>query len=262
MMKRSITVSIIAVTLAGASADAKPDNEDWHSIFNGRDLSGWTPKIVGRKAGDNFADTFIVKDGAIRVSYTNYDQFKNRFGHLFYTTPLRYFRLRLKYRFLGPPLSDTPDWAISNSGIMFDAQSAESTALDQPFPVSIEFQLLGRKGPEPRATANACTPGTTVYFKGARAEEHCIYSTAPTIADGQWVNLELDVLPNGEIIHRINGKVVLRYDRAELDPKDPAAQKMIAARGGWTSLSEGYISLQSEGHPIEFKDIEVKNLEN
>jgi hypothetical protein len=248
---------ILACSLPMSPVHAETDSK-WQPLFNGRDLSGWTPKIVGYPAGENFADTFIVRDGAIRASYQKYDLFKNRFGHLFYNLPFRYYRLRLKYRFLGPHLPDTPDWAISNSGIMFHGQSAESMALNQAFPVSIELQLLGRTGPNKRPTANVCTPGTTIYLKGKREETHCVESGAPTITNGQWVRLELDVLPNGEIVHRINGKEVLRYDRPELDLKDADALKLIARRGGSTSLHEGTISLQSEGHPIEFKEIEIR----
>src|ERR1043166_2034729 len=142
---------------------------DWQPLFNGRVLSGWTPKIV--------------KDGAILVSYEKYDLFRDRFGHLFYNVPFRYYRLRLKYRLLGPYLPDTRDWAISNSGVMFHGQSPQSMTLNQAFPVSVELQLLGRIGPGKRPTANVCTPGTTIYLKGKREETHCIESGAPTITN-------------------------------------------------------------------------------
>jgi hypothetical protein len=62
------------------------------------------------------------------------------------------------------------------------------------------------------------------------------------------------------VIQRINGVDVMRYSHVELDPRDPDAKPLIAARGGVLGLTGGYVSLQSEGHPIEFRDIEVQEI--
>src|SRR5687768_1688928 len=97
---------------AADSAKAGP----WRPIFDGRSLEGWTPKIAGHPAGDNYRQTFMVKDGAIRVSYAGYERFDGEFGHLFYKTPFKAYRLRLSYRFLDPGVPGTPKWARSNSG--------------------------------------------------------------------------------------------------------------------------------------------------
>jgi len=254
---------MMATMLAGAGgAQARAPEQGWQPIFNGRDLSGWTAKIVGHPAGDNFADTFRVQDGALRVSYDGYQRFEQRFGHLFYKSQYRFFRFRLKYRMLSPHLPDTPGWAISNSGIMFFGQTPETMALDQDFPVSVEFQLRGRVDDKVRPSGSVCTPGTTVEIGGVRKEEHCIESSGPTLKDGQWVEAELDVLPSGDIIHKINGREVLRYRAVELDPADESARPLVAAAGGALPLSRGTISLQSEGHPIEFRDIMIQPLDD
>jgi len=232
----------------------------WRSIFNGRSLDGWTPKIAGHPLGENYRDTFIVKDGAIRVSYAGYDRFNAQFGHLIYRTPLKAYRLRLSYRLLDPGVPDAPKWARSNSGVMFFGQAPETMTLAQQFPVSIEFQILGKDGDGPRPTGSVCTPGTNIYFDGVMAKPHCTVSNGPTIPNGTWTRLELEVRPNGDVVQRINGAEVLHYGRPELDPREPDAQPLIAQRSGQLALTEGYISLQSEGHPIEFKDIEVLEL--
>ena len=39
----------------------------WIALFNGKDLDGWTPKIKGYPAGENYADTFRVEDGVLKV---------------------------------------------------------------------------------------------------------------------------------------------------------------------------------------------------
>jgi len=239
--------------------------ERWRPIFDGRSLDGWTPKIAGYPAGENYRQTFVVADGAIRVSYAGYDRFQNRFGHLFYKTPFKAYRLRLKYRVLEPPLPDTPGWARSNSGVMFHSQSPGSMALDQPFPVSVEFQILGADGPAPRPTGSVCTPGILISIGGVPQKEHCVTSSGPTIPNGTWTDLELEVLGNGEATEKIDGAVVHRYRILALDPADPLAaapaRKLIADRKGATAVPGGYIALQSEGHPIEFKDIEVMRLD-
>jgi hypothetical protein len=257
---RAILSVVMALGLVGPAAAA----ERWKPLFDGRTLNGWTPKIVGSPAGDNARNTFIVKDGAITVSYAGYERFENRFGHLFYKAPFKAYRLRLKYKVLEPPLPDTPNWARSNSGVMFHSQSPESMGLTQSFPVSVEFQILGADGPGRRPTGNVCTPGVGITLNGTRQPVHCSDSSGPTIPNGTWTDLELEVLPNGEVTERINGVVVHRYKDIALDPADPMAaadaRRLIEARGGELPVREGYIALQSEGHPIAFKDIQVMKL--
>ena len=54
------------------------------------------------------------------------------------------------------------------------------------------------------------------------------------------------------------------FNRPWMHMADPMAaadaKRLIAARGGELPVTEGYIALQSEGHPIAFKDIEVLEL--
>ncbi|TAJ70751.1 MAG: DUF1080 domain-containing protein [Phenylobacterium sp.] len=249
-----------ALPLSASAQAAGP----WKPIFDGRTLDGWTAKIARHPVGENWRDTFIARDGAIQVSYAGYDKFALQFGHLFYKTPFTAYRLRLKYRVLEPPLPDTPAWARANSGVMFHSQSPDSMGLNQPFPVSVEFQILGANGPAPRPTGSVCTPGVSITLAGVRQAEHCTTSTGPTIPNGTWTKLELEVLPNGQVTERINGAVVHRYADIELDPNDPMAaadaRRLIAERKGELAVKGGYIALQSEGHPIEFKDIEVQAL--
>jgi len=249
--------ALLAAASLGPSAQAEGR---WRPIFDGRSLDGWVPKITGHPLGDNYRETFVVTDGAIRVSYAGYDRFNGQFGHLIYRTPLKAYRLRLSYRLLDPGVPDTPKWARSNSGVMFHGQAPETMTLNQPFPVSVEFQILGKDGEGARPTGSVCTPGTNIVIEGVMAKAHCTVSAGPTIPNGTWTRLELEVRPDGEVIQRINGVDVMHYSHVELDPRDPDAQPLIARRGGPLGLSEGYVSLQSEGHPIEFKDIQVQEI--
>ena len=250
---------------AGAQAGAETVKAGpWRPLFDGRTLEGWTPKVAKHPAGENYHQTFVVHHGVIRVSYAGYDKLDGQFGHLFYKTPFKAYRLRLNYRFLTEGgLPDTPAWARSNSGVMFHSQSPQSMTLDQSFPVSVEFQLLGDKRDAPKATGAVCTPGVNITFDGVQAKDHCTPPVnGPTIANGTWTKLELEVLPNGEVFQKINGAVVQHYAGLTYDPKDtvaPGAQAYLAAHGD-APITEGYIALQSEGHPVEFKDIEIQEL--
>jgi hypothetical protein len=50
----------------------RPGEGRWIPLFNGKDLEGWTPKITGYEAGENYGDTFRVEDGVLKVSYDKY----------------------------------------------------------------------------------------------------------------------------------------------------------------------------------------------
>src|SRR5262249_45432593 len=69
---------------APSPARAEEGEGRWISLFNGKDLDGWTPKITGYAAGENFGDTFRVEDGVLKVKYDKYKSFDGKFGHLFW----------------------------------------------------------------------------------------------------------------------------------------------------------------------------------
>jgi hypothetical protein len=242
------------------AAPEGPPAPEWVQLFNGRDLDGWTPKIKGYPLGENFADTFRVEQGLLRVSYDGYDEFHGRFGHLFCEAPLSHYRLRVEYRFVGEQCPGGPGWAFRNSGVMLHGQPAETMGLEQDFPVSIEAQMLGGGPTGERSTANLCTPGTHIVMDGALVRRHCTNSTSRTYRGDDWVTLELEVRGNEVIRHWMDGEVVLEYSRPQLDESDGDAQRLLAA-GAEIQLSGGTISLQSESHPIDFRTVELMTLE-
>lgn len=253
---RLFLLPMLALLGAAPTPEAK-----WERIFDGKTLVGWTPKITGRAVGEDPLHMFIVHDGAIRVSHANYTKFEGEFGHLFWKTPLKAYRIRFEYRLFGESLPGIKEWQASNSGLMFHSQAPETMRRDQPFPVSLELQLLGIPRPTQEPTGNLCTPGTTVVFEGKRDPRHCIPSSSPLLPVGRWTRVELEVRPDGGITHFIDGKAVLHYAAPELDPEDKDAQPLIAAAGGKLALGKGYIALQSEGHQIDFRNIELQRLD-
>ncbi len=249
---------LICLVLTLSCASDKPDaaRGEWISLFNGKDLTGWTPKFTGHDLGENYRNTFRVEDGLLKVSYDQYQQFDGAFGHLFYKDKFSHYKIRVEYRFVGEQLAGGPDWALFNSGIMLHCQAPESMTKDQNFPVSIEAQMLGDDGSGKRTSGNVCTPGTHVVMNGQLVTEHCIVTSTKSYPPNQWVTMEVEVHGNGAIKHILNGEVVAEYQQPQLDETDPDAQKLLAA-GGDKMLHAGYLSLQAETHPVEFRKVEL-----
>ncbi|WP_207423800.1 3-keto-disaccharide hydrolase [Desertivirga brevis] len=222
-------------------------NTEWIKLFNGKDINDWFVKIKHHEVGENFGNTFRAEDGIIKVRYDQYGDFNNQFGHLYYKVPFSYYHLKLEYRFVGELQKGAPSYTIRNSGVMFHSQDPRTMSKEQDWPTSVECQFLGGLGDgKPRPTGNMCSPGTKIIYNGALDERHCIDSKSKTYYGDQWVKAELIVLGDSLITHIINGDTVLQYSKPQTD----AAQM----------LKNGFIALQSEGQPIDFRNIELKDL--
>lgn len=241
------------------ATEAPASSSEWIPLFNGRDLTGWDIKITGSELNENYKNTFRVEDGVLKVSYDEYQTFHGEFGHLFYQEPFSHYILRVEYRFVGEQVPDGPDWAFRNSGAMLHSQSAASMGLDQEFPVSIEAQFLGGRGSGTgeRTTGNLCTPGTNVVMDGELITEHCVSSTSKTYHGDSWVTLEMEVRGDGRIRHSIDGETIIEYTTPQIGG-DYLPENYPIPDG--TRLTEGYIALQAESHPVEFRRVELKRL--
>ena len=238
-----------------------PAEGEWIQLFNGKDLKDWKIKFAGHDLGDNYKNTFRVEDGVLKVDYSKYDSFDAKFGHIFHKDSFSHYRLRAEYRFVGKQVPGGPGWAFRNNGLMLHCQSPESIEKGQDFPASIEVQLLGGPGGDSkRSTANLCTPSTNVVMDGKLLTRHCLDSKSETYHGDQWVTVEIEVRGNEVVKHIIDGKTVLEYTEPQLDERDSYAKKLMAA-GAKKMLSEGYISLQAESHPTEFRKIELQKLD-
>ena len=246
-------------TTHAQKAKNDPDKKEWRQLFNGKDLKDWKIKIRGYALGDNFGNTFRVENGVIRVGYEKYDQYNERFGHMFFKEKFSHYIIAAEYRFVGEQCPGGPGWATRNSGIMLHCQSPESMGKDQDFPISIEAQLLGGLGKGPRTTANLCTPGTNVEMDGKLFTPHCINSKSKTYDGDQWVRAEILVDGDKQIKHMVNGETVLSYEKPQIGGGNVSGHDPAVKKDGML-LSEGYISLQSESHPIEFRKVELLNL--
>jgi hypothetical protein len=254
---------IFLLIMCGCYAAKKATTKsEWVQLFNGKDLNNWVVKIHHHDVGINFGNTFRVNNNAVEVRYDQYKDFNNQFGHLFYKTPFAYYHLKLQYRFVGGWVTTAPDYTLLNSGIMFHSQSPYTMPKEQDWPISVEMQFLGGLGDgKPRPTGNMCSPGTEVMQKGSIVPSHCINSTSKTYEGEQWINAELIVLGDSLITHIINGDTVLQYSQPQIGGGVANGFDNTIKIDG-KLLSEGYIALQSEGQPIDFRNIYIKDLSN
>jgi hypothetical protein len=253
--------AVLALCSTAVFGQAGPAPGDWVSIFNGKNLDGWTVKIAGHEVGDNYADTFRVEDGILRASYGKYTEFNMRFGHLYYNEKLSHYRLRIEYRFVGEHMKDAPNYVRINSGVMVHSQAPETMPKAQNFPISVEAQFLGEAAgtTNSRPTMNVCTPGTEIFMNGEMVKAHCTNSTSKTYRGDVWVTVDVEVLGSESVRHIIDGETVLEFQKPQIGGGvvtgfDPAAKK------DGMLLSEGYIALQAEGQPIDFRRVELLNL--
>ena len=263
-MRILFAVFALTTLLAPAQRQAAPNDpkrEDWIQLFNGNNLDGWTPKFAKHDLGENFNDTFRVENGLLEVRYDKWMKFDGEFGHLFYKDAFSYYRIAAEYRFVGQQVSGGPDWAVRNNGLMLQSPDPKTMMKDQDFPISIEVQLLGGLSDgKPRTTANLCTPGSNVVMNGKLFTPHCVNSKSKTYDGDQWVRVEVEVRGDELVRHIVEGVTVLEYSKPQMgggqaSPVDPK----VKIDG--TPMDHGYISIQAETAPIDFRKIELLNLE-
>ena len=258
-----ILYCFIVITCSPFHTNAQTDaaKQEWISLFNGKDISNWIVKINHHLPGENFGNTFRVDSGMIEVRYDEYPTFNEQFGHLYYKQPFSYYHLKFEYRITGEWRKDAPSYTIRNSGVMIHSQDPRTMPKDQDWPISIEFQLLsGLDDGKPRPTGNMCSPGTDVVYNGKIDPRHCIESTSQTYPTGEWVTGEIIVLGDSLVTHIINGDTVLQYSKPQIGGGvvknyDPAIKQ------DGKLLTSGFIALQSEGQPVDFRNITLLNLE-
>ncbi len=234
----------------------KQPEKKWVSLFDGESLEGWIPKIVGQEVGKDTLSTFRIVNGAIQVNYDQYeDKFKNRFGHLFYEKPFSNYHLKLRYRFIDKQIADGEGWAFMNSGLMYHAQSPFSMDVNQGFPISLEGQFLGAKPNDTRPTGNLCTPGMHVVMGDTLTTKHCVTSSAKSYPTDKWINAEFIVYNDSLCIHIIENDTVIQFSKPIIGGEFlPESDSTLIGK----KIKEGYFALQSESHPIEFKDIMIR----
>lgn len=250
---------LMLLVMASAFFFPNKGESGWVELFNGKDLKDWTPKIRTHELGVNYANTFRVEDGLMKVRYDGYEKFDRQYGHIFYKKPFSYYLLTVEYRFVGDQCPGGEGWALRNSGAMLHGQDPKTMLKDQDFPISIEAQFLGGNGKDKRSTCNLCTPGTHVVMADTLFTPHCINSQSQTYHGDQWVKANFIVLGDREIHHLVGRDTVLSYYKPQIGGGNVAPVDSNVKVDGQL-IEGGYISLQSESHPIDFRRVAVLDL--
>jgi hypothetical protein len=257
----NVVFLVLGVCLMMGMSHYFKKNDGWIDLFNGKNLDGWIVKIAKHETGENYGETFRVRDGELQVSYENYTDFDFQYGHIFFEKPFNYYLIDIDYKFFGEQAPKGEGWAWRNSGVMLHGQSPLTMTKNQDFPISIEAQFLGGDGKNNRTTCNLCTPGTNVVMKDKLVTQHCINSTSKTFHGDQWVNAKFLVLGDSIIQHFANDEMVLSYQKPQFGGGTVNRHNPAEKRDG-ELIKGGYISLQSESHPIAFRKVKLYDLES
>jgi hypothetical protein len=189
------------------------------------------------------------------VRYDQYDSFKNRFGALYFNQKFTDYRLKVEYRFVGETTPGAPSWGYRDGGVQYHGQDPASITINQQFPVCLEYNLHGGNGKQERPVGEICTPGTKVEIRGSPNAAFCTPATVKRTFHGdQWVTAEIEVR-GGTIRHFVNGEEILQFSNPHYDSAHLIGKTFIV--DGDDRVRSGFISLQSNSHPMDFRKIEI-----
>mgnify|MGYP000223377347 FL=1 len=244
-MKKSILAVAVAAILI--SCGPKPAAV---SLFNGKDLNGWTAVLEDSTLHPS--TEFTVEDGAIKINGSGMGEAGAQDGGdlIYANKKFKNFELEFEYKV---------DKG-ANSGVFYLAQEIPG----QPIFISApEYQVLD----------NANHPDAKLGVDGNR-QSASLYDMIPAKPQnakpfGEWNTAKIMVY-NGTVVHYQNGEQVLEYhlwtpqwkemlDKSKFSKeKWPEAYDLLINCGG--ENHEGYIGLQDHGDNVWFRNIRVKEL--
>ena len=199
------------------------------SLFNGKDLTGWTPDVPARDTDPNAPPSFLVRNGML-VSMGKPE------GHLLTNARYRDYRIQVEYRFAGKP---------GNCGLLVHASTPR--ALYKMFPKSIEVQMMSGNAGDfwviqedikvaDMETRRPRRPGEK--WGGAEGDARRVLNLTDDSEKplGEWNTMIVEV--RGRTL-----KVWLNGD--------------LVNEGFDASVDAGRIALQAEGAEVEFRKVEI-----
>jgi hypothetical protein len=223
-MKALSIVAIFAVTACGSMAHRESKTNS-RSLFNGRDLTGWSVDVPAADSNVRLRSPFLVRNGML-VSLGEPR------GHLLTDASYRDYRLEAEYRFPGKP---------GNAGILVHASTPR--ALYKMFPRSIEVQMeSGNAGdfwciledirvPDMERRRGPPAEWGTTEGKARRILNLTDNSEKPV---GEWNTMVIEAVGRSVRVW-VNGDLVNDGTDATVD--------------------HGRLALQSEGSEVEFRKI-------
>lgn len=231
-MKTLLRTGALLLGCSLLAACATTTTEEYASLFNGKDLEGWTP------AKEN-PDSFFVEDGVLIL--------KGGRCHLFYTGDVnggifKNFELKLQVK-------TTPG---SNSGVYIHTQYQDTGWPDNGY----ECQVNSTHRNSNKTGSLFAVQNILVLKPGQKPSsvgENTIRETSPS-TDGEWFDYRI-VVSGSNIKTYVNGELLVDYDEPEGGPNHPQFKGR--------KLSEGTFALQAHDPKCEvhFRNIKVKVLD-
>jgi hypothetical protein len=223
-MWRAALVLTSALALVSSRAEFAAGEDKAVSLFNGKDLSGWTHHLFQQGKPDASlpaSDVWSVEEGVLICS-------GKPSGYLRTKSDYENYLLTLEWRF--PEGSEG-----GNSGVLVHTSTPEALGI---WPKSIEVQLFrGNAG-------DFWVIGTDLDVENEEARKsgrrHLNLTDDSEKPIGQWNKMEITCKAD-EIIVKVNDVLVNH------------ATKCTATKGA--------ICLQSEGAPVQFRSIQLRPLE-
>lgn len=223
-MKNSIYLFLMSIWFYGCS------NTDSHSLFNGKDLSGWHVDVPEMDDNPEARNPFIVREGMLVSLGTPQ-------GHLITDEIYENYKLDVEYRFAGDP---------GNCGVLVHASTPR--ALYEMFPKSIEVQMMHENAGDFWCIVEDITVPDMEKRRGPKenwgiteGKERRIRNLTEDSENpvGEWNNMVIECRSD-TIRVWVNGDLVNEGFNA-------TAQK-------------GRVALQAEGSEVEFRKVELTQL--
>jgi hypothetical protein len=228
-LRRTAVAVVVSVCAQAASASTPLTPRRVISLFNGKDLSGWTADVPARDEDPKAPPSFIVRNGML-VSLGTPG------GHLLTNAAYRDYRLEVEYRFPGPG---------GNSGILVHASRLR--ALYKMFPQSIEVQLLsGNAGDFWCIEENIEVPD--------------MEARRPREAGQKWGGSEPDAR---RVINLTDGseKPLGQWNTIVVEARGRTLKVRVNGdmvnEGSNSTADRGRIALQAEGTEVEFRRVAI-----
>jgi len=193
-------------------------NAQTEELFNGKDLSNWRFIVDGDKMPVN--EMYMIRDGVIHIQGSS-----TIFGYMYTEKKYKDFTLELEWKWVGE---------ATNSGIfMMIAEPQQGNA----FPKAIECQLKGGDA------------GDFVMLSGSDLDEYVLPA-----------NGRRPAFPVIKKRQDSNEKPIGEWNRAKIEVKDGKITIYINGvlqNQATNKVKEGHIGLQSEGGPIQFRNLKI-----
>ena len=225
------------------------ESGETEALFNGRDLAGWYPALENRKAGEDPNGVFSVKDGILHVSGAET-------GGLTSERSFRDYRLVAEYRWVGAGVGKRKGMA-ADAGILYHSQG-EDFAWHGLWMRSFECNILeGRVGDFIIVSTRGSPVRYAAEVGGKAFVDECNVSNDFRRQDWENVEPQPTVPPERPSGEWNTLEIVCRGDTAEHYLN---GVRVFSARR--LTPCEGRLQIQSEGHPIEFRRIDIRRAES